>query len=414
MHPESRAFATCLMVMVVLVTALFYLVHHSHGGIRGATWMTLNMTISIFAAVLIYGSLLELLRELFEIQTMTGMLLLLFALFVVLLCCMQGLLYAMAKYANESSSEAVCVIWAHIAGFAAMYCGAGMQAIPAISENGFMLVGHFVVMTGVLLAVILIASRLRKAAAMADGILTDEEEAWMDYVEEVENDVVSLCVGFCAMQITRYIICEGELQPYEPKEGPEAIITQTKANLLLLVSVVAGAVNFASTKYVTRAVSEGEHSPLQLRLLKLFQATAATALAWSLLFWGEWQVYISGFDGGGSRIEACIVTALVLTVVALVVVLLLDAIAGFVLHTRSSQRGLRSLLLSMGLMVGFTWERAFDLGLEHLSVTHGGAWAGVLKHVTPWVMVGIVVPAWAWYILPKAKEAEEALGEEKL
>jgi len=112
-----------------------------------------------------------------------------------------------------------------------------------------------------------------------------------------------------------------------------------------------------------------------------------------------------GFEG--ARIEGCLLTALLLTAIALTVVLALDSLAAVILHSKSDTSAMRALMVSMGLMVGFTWERCFDLGLEHLSVHHGGVLLqSFLRHASPLVMLAVVVPAWAWYILPKAKAAE--------
>mmetsp|Transcript_22924 Transcript_22924/g.52552 ORF Transcript_22924/g.52552 Transcript_22924/m.52552 type:complete len:518 (-) Transcript_22924:76-1629(-) len=403
-HPETRAFALSLMISVIVIMAIFYLVNFRHEGVRGATWMTLNTTVSIFAAVLIYGTILGMLREVLDVQTHSGLLVLLFTLFAVLVAALQVVLYWLSKLQATKTEEAVCVLSAHIAGFAAMYFGAGLQMYvgrhASWPHQVFLFIGISVFMVGLTFA----GGRVRKAAAEADGNVTPAEEAWMEYVEDVENDVVSLCVGFAAVQLVRFAICHGRMQPYEPGDEPEDHITQGMVNALLIFGIVAALLNCATTNIVSRAKFVRSHTATQLRMMKLVQATFATITAWALLFWGEWQVYVMGFEG--ARIEGCLFTALLLTAIALIVVLALDFIADVILHHKSDNSAMRALMVSLGLMVGFTWERCFDLGLEHLSILRENPAAQtVLRHALPWVMLAIVVPAWAWYILPKAKEA---------
>mmetsp|Transcript_6889 Transcript_6889/g.12182 ORF Transcript_6889/g.12182 Transcript_6889/m.12182 type:complete len:422 (+) Transcript_6889:36-1301(+) len=271
-HPETRAFATSLMISVIVIMAIFYLVNFRHEGVRGATWMTLNTTVSIFAAVLIYGTILELLNDVLNVQTRSGELILLLTLFTVLMGTLQVLLYWLSRLQARNTEEAVCVIFAHVTGFASMYFGAGLQMYFGREASWPHQVLLFAAMTALMVGLVFAGGRVRKAAALADGVLSPEEEAWMEYVEDVENDVVSLCIGFAAVQLVRFTICHGQMQPYEPGEEPEDLITQGMVNGLLIFSLIAAFLNCAFTKIVSRAKFVRSHTEHQLRLLKLVQA----------------------------------------------------------------------------------------------------------------------------------------------
>merc|ERR1719174_3273266 len=85
--------------------------------------------------------------------------------------------------------------------------------------------------------------------------------------------------------------------------------------------------------------------------------------------------------------------------------------------SKGLQRALKSLELSLGILIGFSWERAFDVGFEqielHMEMTMGHktwahqAMASLLVSTMSIGLFAIVGPAWRYHILPKALQLQD-------
>jgi len=62
---------------------------------------------------------------------------------------------------------------------------------------------------------------------------------------------------------------------------------------------------------------------------------------------------------------------------------------------------MKELIPAVGLMVGFAWERCFDMGLDTISELHG-KYAYYTTHLLELGLLAIVLPAWSKYVQPKA------------
>merc|ERR1719491_906580 len=94
-------------------------------------------------------------------------------------------------------------------------------------------------------------------------------------------------------------------------------------------------------------------------------------------------------------------------------VFILDSVEAQFRGSKMMKRAMGSLELALGVLVGFTWERAFDVGFEEFelkfehhakeAVLPGAFWV-MLMSLVLWI---IVAPAWRYYILPKALKMEQ-------
>merc|ERR1719387_67913 len=173
---------------------------------------------------------------------------------------------------------------------------------------------------------------------------------------------------------------------------------------------------------------EDPHSLVD-RTVRAFQNVSAMAFAFCFLFYGEWQIYAIGYHG--VRIKACLIVAMFVTLLCLILIFALDAIESLL----AMRRAVRSLVLAMGLLIGFSWEKAFDIGLEALAhpdippdaVFRGGGWfgdlLGFMARITAWFLplflLIVALPAWKMYVLPhcdpdiiKAEEDAEDIEDE--
>jgi hypothetical protein len=425
--PDSHAtaYGQCLLGSVAFVMSLFYLVKHDDEDIKFYTWQTLNVAISIFCAVVIYGIIRTLLFDIVPTTYVSEHAWTLL-LWLVLSISLQITLHSLRHVHQGKDMHPVGILFAHVVGFAAMYGFAGyMTEWPFVTHPGLAFVVvciAIVTLLGLYLGMSWLRQKVQKeeeAQAEQDGKELDDD--WMEEVEEAENDAISLCVGFLLMQVTRFVIT-GKLQPFEPLEAPDDI-TQVQTNQLfgcsLLFVTVAALWTYALIGGNSHPGLAPKMSPLIRRLAYLFQNICMMTASYCFLYWGEWQVYMLGF--AGVRIAGCMVVALILTFFSIVMIFILDFIQdNFMTQTskKSGRQVFHSIILSISVLVGVAWEKAFDLGLEgtHHDHQHEYGKKNVLitQHILPVLLVVVVLPAWWKYILPMSeklrREGEELHG----
>jgi len=81
-------------------------------------------------------------------------------------------------------------------------------------------------------------------------------------------------------------------------------------------------------------------------------------------------------------------------------------VAGAPLKPEELAKVLRVIILSFGLLVALSWDKAFDAAEE--TIVHGiGSHFVISKVFLACALVIFVTPAWMWYIVPKAQKSEE-------
>eukprot|EP00429_Kryptoperidinium_foliaceum_P003363 CAMPEP_0176026936 /NCGR_PEP_ID=MMETSP0120_2-20121206/13204_1 /TAXON_ID=160619 /ORGANISM="Kryptoperidinium foliaceum, Strain CCMP 1326" /LENGTH=502 /DNA_ID=CAMNT_0017360141 /DNA_START=35 /DNA_END=1543 /DNA_ORIENTATION=- len=401
----ARAYAVGLLGSVVLVMCVFYLVNWPDADVRLSTWQVLSMTASIFSAVLIYSTASEFMKEQLHVHRLGGNVAVDASMFVVAYIALQVTLFAMMKgHAERSKLASFGGVMAHITGFAAMYTGAGLLHVERAEDNpGFTWLVVFVLGL-VLYALTLIGAKLRNTTALADdGVVSEDEQAWMEAVDDVEDDVTCLAIGFCIMQAFRRSII-GKPNPYLAADPP-LLVQQVHANWLLVCAVGAAllTVLFARIRHSMKQAGTYNNDGINsLRFVGVIRNTWSTCFAWCLIFWIEWQVYVVD-QRDSLRIIDLLVQALLAVIMCVALTLVLDKIADF---AGQGAMGMRRLIFSIGLLAGFSWERTFDLAIDQYSTHHGGP-DTIWRHLVRLALAAAVLPAWSWYILPKAQPLEE-------
>jgi len=242
---KTEAYAISLMGAVLVVMTTFYFVNSTDTDIVLATWQVLSMTVSIFCAVMLYGTTMGILQYMTGLDSEEAATFLNLGLFLVLYAVFQAILFLLMRSdSGELGLKAVGTIFAHITGFAGMYFGAGLLALPTIENNRIYVFFAVAGLAMVLTFLSYVAGALRHAAALADdGHISSAEREWMEVVGEIENDVFSLCLGFAVMQVIRQSIT-GNMHPYEAGEQPLPI-NQVDAHWLLGCSVILTFVTIA-------------------------------------------------------------------------------------------------------------------------------------------------------------------------
>merc|ERR1711972_1141656 len=119
--------------------------------------------------------------------------------------------------------------------------------------------------------------------------------------------------------------------------------------------------------------------------------------AWIFVFWGQWQYYLV------FRSDKMIMKTKLAAITSVVVFLLLvlissDCISGI----EGRHKALSKLIAALGLLVGISWEKAFDFALSEVLVGHDDSftfWGYIANVVACAVLPDLIVgPAWAAFI----------------
>lgn len=110
--------------------------------------------------------------------------------------------------------------------------------------------------------------------------------------------------------------------------------------------------------------------------------------------------------------------SLVVSAYAMSCIWLLDKLADMA-GSGGNAKTIKVLINALSILIGFGWEKAFDVGVEHISMAvepnlpasfSNVCWFKLFLSI---ILCLIVMPAWRLYILGTIKEMEEDLAAEK-
>lgn len=104
--------------------------------------------------------------------------------------------------------------------------------------------------------------------------------------------------------------------------------------------------------------------------------------------------------------EICL--SIFVTVVAFALIFVLDVIADSDATSAEIDKAVRGVIKSIAVLIGFSWEKAFDFAVEGLTKEVTIIEHSITKLILASLLAAVVVPAWRWYILPTILEYEEA------
>jgi hypothetical protein len=296
---------------------LFYLVNFPDPDIQNQAWQLLSRTISIFLAVLISKSTKEILCEILSQscenklsealsatsephhETTRNAILMSFSRWLIFWLIFQIYLFnRSAGHGMIASSK----LGGHIVAFSGLDAFTALQAGPepftvlrATALNSFFLA----MSVGVVLWLILeIATNLRRMCYRRrndQGSKRSAVKEWMKECSAAENEAASLIVGLLLSQTIRHAI-SGEHPPIHGGD-PKGKNTD-QVFVLFLVALVLGALVMKLEMVLKTLLSSPKHKKGIARLIRVSVDTVSMAMAWSLLYWGEWFIYNQTNDRG--------------------------------------------------------------------------------------------------------------------
>jgi hypothetical protein len=243
-----------------------------------------------------------------------------------------------------------------------------------------------------------------------DGEIDELEEKQNDLVMEAEDDVIAITISFTLVQVIRFVCdhqmpnVEGVYEEDEDCRGPYRRVL----SLVLVGAVFAALVMKKPIRFLKK-----RHK----RIVSWMKGIWSTGFAWSIYFANYWWVRVIfghyDYKMVGS-LNVCL--ALVNTCAAFLCIFVLERLEG-VLQDQDIQKGVKKLNLSLAILVGFSWEKGFDVAIdligERVSSSVFGEsardGAGVIVLIISVVLCAMVLPAWKWFIFPIEQEFERRL-----
>eukprot|EP00930_Biecheleria_cincta_P007124 TRINITY_DN108276_c0_g1_i1.p1 TRINITY_DN108276_c0_g1~~TRINITY_DN108276_c0_g1_i1.p1 ORF type:complete len:552 (+),score=87.15 TRINITY_DN108276_c0_g1_i1:59-1714(+) len=412
-----------LMGFAILLMWLIYLLNWPGEGIRRETLKILDSTLTIFSAMLLFSAIKDVSAHLFNeygqpdsevymkpyeysaILPMAYRFLVIDGTFVILLMFLRW---------RKHQTAAVATMGGYVVAFAGIDAFGSLQQCLPFAKSPVSSFGAVVVSAIILMFLLALHSCFLKCLA---SMLTSTE--WQETQEEtfeVEDNMVSLILSLLICQVIKFTIVGHITAIYGYSKG-ESI------RQVLLLFGVAMAFAFAALLLVgiwqrllrrtptsTRVRKEGWANGLLVLILN----TLTFTVAWCLLYSAQWLFcsITQGSDAGDDKMLARIIIAAAVSALGIVVIFLLRCCADQMIGERNS---FQTLINAVGLLLGLTWEQAFDTAVQSTAEAFGEGQSRLVTGSTLFVFWLVVIPAWALYIRPVAsahgKETESDDGE---
>merc|ERR1711862_835041 len=128
-----------------------------------------------------------------------------------------------------------------------------------------------------------------------------------------------------------------------------------------------------------------------------------------LFFSSQWLFAKTSFSG----MLNAVVIALFVTAVALSLIFGLDVLADMPETGKDFDKAIRAVVQALGILIGFSWEKSFDLAVESVCGQVEFMPEPITKLLLAIILASVVIPAWKMHILPTIKEFEEEEEEEE-
>lgn len=417
--PVGVAISVMLLGSMCFFMSLFYLVNYPDDDIKRYSWQVVSSTLSIFCAVLLFTGLNGLVTEYivddtwkrweyWAVTVNTAQVLIWMLVLNVVLAFTSGSFSKKGALREvQLNTECWAVLFAHLTGFATINAIGGWQHLPFFAQSD----AHSLLVLPIGLLVLLVLYQilywLRETIAKGDDAKIDEyEKVWDDASEDAEMDIAGLSLSFAAVQSLRYHV-SGVLPDVEGVEGDNTAYTHDPSQVYKMLGMSVIFVMLAVIFLFIGKKTEEDTTPR--RMASIMQHFCSNAFAWSVFFGAQWALYWIDFTRELALLHVSL--AIVLSFVSFVLIFGLDKVADYEGTGSSADKAIRSIVVALGVLVGFSWERSFDTATDYAVNSLLPAYRNPLsKLLLSLALSLIVLPAWRIYILPNALRAEKGIG----
>jgi len=322
------------------------------------------------------------------------------------------------------NAKAGCMLLAHVAGFAAINCFGILMRMDPFSASWPMTFLAVLIACAIVFMMVTAYRALRNKFATggseADRHLLEEE------AEEGGEDIMALLASFLLVQVFRYALT-GILPDGHGGEPADMIGTHMGSDHHELYQVLAllgygymaamlcaGVVFFNAMPTPFSAYLSGAKVQQVVRMVTM---TMAMVHCWCLYFAGMWVMAASdiaeflGVYEDSALLK--VLLACVLTLYAFVLIFLLEYLASLDATGPKADQAIYTVMGSLGILVGFTWEQAFERSVSTVvQASDHLVEPPLLKAILALTLVAMVCPAWRMYIiLHTMKHSTEHMAE---
>jgi hypothetical protein len=228
------------------------------------------------------------------------------------------------------------------------------------------------------------------------------------------NFVAALCVSFLTVQGCRFTIT-GVLPDnvgVEEEHWKHTFDCSVKLAACTVISFVGLVGMVQVTNTFPEHVTPGTWESMMKRAAQVAQLASAMAMAWCLLFTARWEQG-RNFNqlGSPNTIMSRMVLAVMISIAGFFGITLLDKLADRANST--VEEAIRNVISSVGILVGFSWEGAFEGGVDVLAERAFPSHP-VITHLLLAAFVSfVVITPWRRHILQKVIDLERERTQEK-
>jgi hypothetical protein len=376
---------------VAFAMLIFYLVNSRSKLVRNTTWSVLNLSVSIFLAVLCYNIVnksLELIFKEKEGQEDAGVVtvkmtqLVGWWFFIVI-----GLFVVKDSVLK---TKAQGTVGGHILGFAAIYAFGNLAKSDWFDESPWrvllVLLIYLVVFTALFFSSHIIKIIFEKLSS------TDEEglDNWHDQCKDTGIDFFSMGTAFLIVFFIRWKISGGEIVTIDGELGFDTKSAWILIALGYFFTIIAGVIHVA-------------HAKLPHGAMDYVSTTISLTAAFSLIFGHMWKLG----DTASSELAGMLNVAVTLSINAAAFIALIACVG----NLGNFSKVLRAGHTAVALTVGLAWEKVFDAAMDGFAdkisakgeTETKGRMMVILMTLT---VVLVVAPAWMLYIMPKDPDSD--------
>jgi hypothetical protein len=238
----------------------------------------------------------------------------------------------------------------------------------------------------------------------------EDEKEWREVCAETENESASLAMGLVLSLLVRFAVTghmppvHGDPKHRSPKEVWILFGCALGFGVLLVIAALVG------SRIKHRIGSEpDDHNWRDCfvhRISDFTEKLMIMAMGWCFLFWGKWFYWEYTNDegialGNGSLVIADLAQVMMFSLISFISILFIDKIADKLTIGSPIEIALRRTITMFGLLMGLSWETTFTSAVAAIGTGLEGTHKVLLDACVTLLICLTVLPAWAWYILPK-------------
>lgn len=413
-NQSANSVAIGLMASVILVPLVVYMTMSKGAGgqVRDLTFQAIDMSTSIFLAVLWFSATDDVLasstlHDLFPHAEEV------FASLQVILLYVITMLVAYNLRDKKYYLLTFCGCAAHYVAFAGIKATGEAQHMfgETVAYEGtkrYASLGFCAIVFGVfsIMSVICFFSWRRFV----------KDDRLQHAIEELELDIIGLVLSFAIMQALRHVLtghypAQAHLLLQlaggsDCTSGPHHQHTASQRGLMLLVSVALTLLAFLSLRFLEDCKTDYWTS----KVAHTIQVVLVMCVAWGYLLWGEWQFYETMFSG--DKMFGKMVFAVIATAASLLIILIL----AFATHERfSSARGYAKIsVMAVSLVAAWSWEHCFHTAINVLADQYQVGYGGLVPKIVIALAVPVIIlPGYIVFMKPIVVEVDERTKAEE-